>query len=75
MASAEDRGDYFRIPPDLRDLNYAKFVEQGEVRISRAEDYNSHNTRQLDLPAMQELLLKLEFIRDFVAGRVPQAVD
>jgi UDP-glucose 4-epimerase len=75
MASAEDRGDYFRVPPDLRDLNYSKFVEQGEVSISRAEDYNSHNTTRLDAEGMKRLLLRLDFIRDLVAGRIPRAVD
>jgi len=75
MASAEDRGEYFRVPPDLRDLNYSKFVEQGEARISRSEDYNSHNTRRLNLVEMKELLMKLEFIRAFVEGRVPELVD
>jgi UDP-glucose 4-epimerase len=75
MASAQDRGDYFRIPPDLRDLNYAKFVEEGETRISRAEDYNSHNTDRLDLPKMKSLLLKLDFMRAFLDGRVPEAVE
>jgi len=63
MASAEDRGDYFRIPPDLRDLNYGKYVEQGEERISRSEDYNSHNTRRLDVDSMKALLLKLSFMQ------------
>ena len=51
MACAEDQGDYFRVPPDGRDLNYAKFVEQGEQKITKSlhgEDYNSHNTTQLD---------------------------
>ena len=45
-ACAEDLGDYFRVPPDGRDLNYAKFVEEGEQRITalHGEDYNSHNT-------------------------------
>lgn len=62
MACAEDRGEYFRIPPDLRDLNYAKFVEQGEVKISRSEDYNSHNTQRLDVAGMEQLLLKLDFM-------------
>jgi UDP-glucose 4-epimerase len=75
MASHEDRGEYFRIPPDLRDLNYAKFVEQGEARISRAEDYNSHNTRRLDVEEMESMLLRLDFIRAFVEGRTPEAVD
>jgi len=69
MASAEDHGEYFRIPPDLRDLNYSKFVEHGEARISVAEDYNSHNTRRLDVPEMMQMLLRLEFVRAFVEGR------
>jgi UDP-glucose 4-epimerase len=68
MACAEDRGDYFRVPPDLRDLNYAKFVEQGELKISRSEDYNSHNTQRLDVEGMQKLLLKLEFIHAIQRG-------
>lgn len=68
MACAEDMGDYFRIPPDLRDLNYAKFVEQGEEKISRTEDYNSHNTERLDVNGMQKLLLKLDFMRAIQRG-------
>lgn len=68
MACAEDRGEYFRVPPDLRDLNYAKFVEQGEEKISRSEDYNSHNTQRLDVAGMQQLLLKLDFIRAIQRG-------
>lgn len=68
MACAEDRGDYYRVPPDLRDLNYAKFVEQGEEKISHSEDYNSHNTQRLDIAGMQQLLLKLDFIRAIQRG-------
>jgi UDP-glucose 4-epimerase len=68
MAAAEDRGDYFRVPPDLRDLNYGKFVEHGEQKISTAEDYNSHNTHRLDVKGMQALLMKLEFIKSIVRG-------
>lgn len=68
-AHANDLGGYFRIPPDLRDLNYGKFVEQGETRITRSDDYNSHNTQQLDVDGMKALLLKLDFIRDVIAGR------
>lgn len=63
MACAEDFGKYFRVPPDLRDLNYEKFVEKGEERISHCEDYNSHNTERLDVDGMLALLLKLDFIR------------
>lgn len=68
MACAEDMGDYFRVPPDLRDLNYAKFVEVGEEVISRSEDYNSHNTERLDVAGMQTLLLKLSFMQAIVDG-------
>lgn len=68
MACAEDRGEYFRVPPDLRDLNYAKFVEVGEEKISRMEDYNSHNTERLDVEGMKQLLLKLEFMRAIQRG-------
>ncbi|WP_211472317.1 polysaccharide biosynthesis protein [Collimonas humicola] len=68
MAAAEDRGGYFRVPPDLRDLNYGKFVEQGEQKISRSEDYNSHNTERLDVAGMQDMLMKLEFIRAMERG-------
>jgi UDP-N-acetylglucosamine 4,6-dehydratase len=69
IACAEDLQDYFRIPPDLRDLNYGKFLEQGEVKISSAEDYNSHNTTRLNLEEMKQLLMKLPFVRALAAGR------
>lgn len=68
MACAEDLGGYYRVPPDLRDLNYGKFVEQGEEKISHTEDYNSHNTERLDVAGMQKLLLKLDFIRALQQG-------
>jgi UDP-glucose 4-epimerase len=68
MACSEDRGQYFRVPPDLRDLNYSKYVEQGEEKISTMEDYNSHNTERLDVEGMQALLLKLEFMRAIQRG-------
>lgn len=61
MACAKDLGDYYRIPPDLRDLNYGKFIESGEMKISKAVDYNSHNTRRLDNKGMEKLLKKLNF--------------
>jgi UDP-glucose 4-epimerase len=63
MVAAEDMGEYYRVPPDLRDLNYGKYVEQGDQRISQVEDYNSHNTERLDVEGMKNLLLKLAFIR------------
>lgn len=66
MVAANETSNYFRIPPDLRDLNYGKFVEEGEVSISEAVEYNSHNTTRLELEEMKSLLLKLNFIRSIV---------
>jgi len=78
MACAQDMGDYFRIPPDARDLNYAKFVEQGDQRntaSSHAEDYNSHNTTRLDVAGMKALLLKLDFMQRIARGEHALAED
>lgn len=69
MAAAQDFVDYFRVPPDLRDLNYGKFVEDGEIGISEAVDYNSHNTTRLDVEGMKELLLKLPFMQSILDGK------
>ena len=75
MVAAEDLGGYYRVPPDLRDLNYDKFVEQGEVKISKATDYNSHNTIRLDLLGMQALLMKLRFMQATVRGEQAEAEE
>lgn len=77
MACAEDMGDYFRVPPDGRDLNYAKFVDQGEERLTQSahrDEYNSHNTTRLDVEGMKGLLLKLDFMQRIARGEaaVPQ---
>ncbi len=71
-AAAEDLGGYFRIPPDLRDLNYSKFIDQGEQAITKSEDYNSHNTKRLDLDEMVRVLLKLPFVQKIVSGEIPE---
>jgi len=68
MVAAEDLGGYFRIPPDLRDLNYSKFFEEGELKISEAIEYTSHNTVRLDVQAMSELLMKLRFLQSILVG-------
>jgi UDP-N-acetylglucosamine 4,6-dehydratase/5-epimerase len=68
MATAQDCGNYFRIMADGRDLNYGKFVEQGEQKIADCEDYNSHNTERLDVAGMQLMLMQLDFIRGIVRG-------
>ena len=66
MGAADDLGRYFRVSPDLRDLNYGKFIDSGEIKISEAQDYNSHNTNRLDVLAMKHLLLKVPFIKNIV---------
>ncbi len=68
MVAAEDFGNYFRVPPDLRDLNYGKFIEEGELQISKSSDYNSHNTNQLNIDEMKSLLLKLQFMQAISRG-------
>lgn len=60
MVNAIDMGEYYRIPADNRNLNYQKYVNQGNVDIEKIEDYNSHNTQRLDVDGMKELLLKLD---------------
>lgn len=62
MAAAVDLGGYYRVPPDLRDLNYGKYIDKGELEISQSQDYNSHNTEQLDVEGMKKLLLKLNCV-------------
>jgi len=62
-AHAKDLGDYFRVAPDNRDLNYDKYFIDGEKKITAMEDYNSQNTRRLDAAGMIELLLKLPYIQ------------
>ncbi|WAL82711.1 polysaccharide biosynthesis protein [Pandoraea sp. XJJ-1] len=64
MAHAENMGNYFRIPADIRDLNYAKYFSEGEEDISHIDDYTSHNTRRLNVEQVKALLLKLDFIRE-----------
>ena len=64
MAKAEDMGNYFRVPADNRDLNYAQYFTEGEKKIASFEDYTSHNTQRLIVPQIKELLLKLDFIRE-----------
>lgn len=62
MARAEDMGEYYRIPADIRDLNYACYFTEGETEVASYKDYHSHNTRQLDDDGLIELLLKLDFV-------------
>tara|TARA_B110000503_G_C7157519_1_gene418003 strand:- start:1574 stop:2605 length:1032 start_codon:yes stop_codon:yes gene_type:complete len=70
MTCAIDMGDYFRISPDLRDLNYAKYVDIGEENITNADEYNSDNTVRLDVEGMKLLLNKLRFIQAASRGKI-----
>ena len=63
LAKAEDMGDYYRIVPDERDLNYGKYFTEGEEKISATGDYNSHNTQRLSVAEIKEKLLKLDYIK------------
>ncbi|MCG9022847.1 polysaccharide biosynthesis protein [Laribacter hongkongensis] len=78
MATAQDMGDYFCVPADGRDLNYAKFIDQGEQKLTQTahgEDYNSHNTRRLDVEGMKRLLLKLDFMQKIARGEYAVAEE
>ena len=63
MAQAVDMGDYYKIPADNRDLNYAKYVVEGDSNLSQLDDYTSHNTQRLTISEIKELLLTLDFIK------------
>ncbi|MBS3019418.1 UDP-glucose 4-epimerase [Comamonas sp. PE63] len=78
MINAEDMGEYFRVSPDGRDLNYGKYFEEGELKLTdntHGEDYNSHNTTRLDVDGMKALLLKLEFMQRIAQGEHVVAED
>ena len=68
MAEAEDMGDYYRVPADVRDLNYSCYFVEGQEEISLKDDYNSHNTSRLDVDGMMKLLLKLDIIQRALRG-------
>lgn len=72
LARAEDMGDYYRVPMDGRDLNYGKYVTEGDVRESALEDYTSHNTTRLNVEDVKSLLLSLPEVREqlTLAGRL-----
>jgi UDP-glucose 4-epimerase len=69
MAVADDLGGYYRVPADNRNLNYAAFFSEGREEVSMKEDYNSHNSGQVDVDGMCELLLKLDCVRDALNGK------
>jgi UDP-N-acetylglucosamine 4,6-dehydratase/5-epimerase len=62
MAVAQDIGGYYRIPADMRDLNYNSFFVEGDAEIAKKEDYTSHNTRRLNLEEVKEVLKQLDIM-------------
>jgi UDP-glucose 4-epimerase len=62
MSKADDLGDYYRIPADMRDLNYTKYVQEDGPRLI-GKEYNSDNTKRLDVSEVKELLLKLDYVQ------------
>lgn len=68
MLKAEDCGNYYRIPADNRNLNYEQYFSEGEPDVSKFEEYHSHNTVQLDVEGLKQLLYKLPQIRKEVLG-------
>ena len=64
MAKAEDRGRYFRVPADNRDLNYDKYILEGEPDANDVDDYTSHNTERLSVEQIKRLLMTLDYVRE-----------
>ncbi|MFO7145173.1 UDP-glucose 4-epimerase, partial [Arthrospira sp. PCC 8006] len=68
MLKAEDMGDFYRIPADNRDLNYNIYFSEGDSKISEIQDYNSHNTKRLNVKEVEELVGKLGYVRKELFG-------
>lgn len=68
MLKAEDMGDFYRIPADNRNLNYAQYISEGEIEVTRVEDYHSHNTTQLGVEGMKKLLSTLPLVKKNIFG-------
>jgi len=66
MVRAKETNNYYCITPDTRDLNYKKFIDKGEKKISKSLEYNSHNTYHLDITKMINLLRKQDFIKKII---------
>lgn len=68
-AKSIDMGGYFRVPADVRDLNYEKYLEDGSKKISAAEEYTSYNTERLDVKQTIKKLHTVEYIKSELAGK------
>lgn len=62
--NAQDLGNFYRVPADNRDLNYAKYVEKGEIKVPKIQEFTSNNTRILNVEEVKEELLKLDYVRN-----------
>lgn len=62
-AKSIDKGKFYRIPDDNRDLNYAKYLEDGSPKISLTDEYNSNNTQILSIDEIKEKLLTLDEVK------------
>ncbi len=63
LVTAEDMGGYYRVQMDTRDLNYEKYFTDGNAEEVNYDDYHSHNTEQLNVAQVKELLLTLPEVR------------
>lgn len=65
---SEDMGSYFRVAADSRDLNYDKFVVNGQVHTMADEAYTSHNTKRLDVERIVKKILTTEYVQNILKG-------
>ena len=67
-AKAVDMGDFYRVPADNRDLNYDKFFKEGDTKRVLIDEFNSNNTRRLNLEETKEKIASLEYIQNELNG-------
>jgi UDP-glucose 4-epimerase len=67
-AKAEDMGDFYRVPADNRDLNYDKFFKEGDTKRVTIDEFNSNNTRRLNLEETKAKIASLEYIQNELKG-------
>jgi UDP-N-acetylglucosamine 4,6-dehydratase len=74
MVKAEDRGRYYRVPADNRDLNYDKYILEGEPEANDVDDYTSHNTERLSVEKIMSLLMTLDYVREELGPEATQSL-
>jgi len=68
MLNSKDLGEYYKVSPDLRDLNYGKYIDKGEIDLNHRSEYSSNNTEQLDIENLKKKLLNLKIIQSALKG-------